>query len=78
MSGKPLYTVEKTRNILRAILTIVVIALVAAAVVYGCALYVNYLEVREIGAQFVSVFVKNTVTKITFSFICFALCFIII
>ena len=78
MSGKPLYTVEKTRNILRAILTIVVIALVAAAVVYGCALYVNYLEVREIGEQFVSVFVKNTVTKITFSFICFALCFIII
>lgn len=61
------------------IATVVIVALILiSAILVGLNFYTEYLEISEIGEQFVGVYLKNIFTKSITSVICFAFCFLIV
>ena len=63
---------------LSVVITCVLLLLAAVIAVTGYQFYMEYIQIREIGQNFVSVFFKNLSTQITVQVISFFIVFLLI
>ena len=78
MDKNKIFTSHKPRMIVKKIIIATIIAMFVITSAIAIGFYTDYLEVKEIGEQFVDVFTKNITTKIIFGFAYFAFSFILV
>lgn len=78
MDKSKIYTAHKPRNFLKKLTVVFSLAIVLLLMIVSFNYYIDYLEIKEIGEQYVDVFLKNLSTKILFSGLYFIFSFMLI
>ncbi len=78
MEGKEIFTVHKARKRIKKGIVAAVALVILLVAIYVLGIYSDFLEVKEIGEQFVAVFWKRLISKAAFSLFFFVFSFLLV